>query len=190
MAVFTGTSCFPVELHSMDDFEQACGAHAATDAHRHNRVFRLAPAALDQGVARQTRTGHAIGMTTRDPPAVHVELFRIDAELVAAIDHLHRERLVQLPEIDIVDGQAVSFEKPRHGVDRTDPHLVRLAARRDKPAEDTKRLETLLRGDLVAHDDRGTGSVRKLARIAAGDGKARSLAGPDRPQPLAAGSRT
>ena len=43
------------------------------------------------------------GMTDRDRAAIDVELFRIDAELVAAIDHLHRERLVQFPEIDIVD---------------------------------------------------------------------------------------
>src|SRR6266852_164098 len=111
MAVFTCTSCFPVELHLMDDFEQACGAHAATDAHRHNRVFRLAPAALDQGVARQTGSGHAIGMTNRDRTAVHIELFRINAELVAAIDHLNGECLVQLPKIDIVDLETVALEK-------------------------------------------------------------------------------
>src|SRR5271154_599246 len=170
MAVFTPASCFPVGLRSVDDFEQACGPHAAADAHCDNRVFRLAPAALDQCVARQTCSGHAIGMTDRDRTAVHVELFRVDAELVAAIDHLYRERLVQLPEIYIVDGQAVSFEKPRHGVDRTDPHLVRLAARRDKPAKNTKRLQALLRSKLVAHDDGGTRAVRELTGIATSNG--------------------
>src|SRR4030088_3218280 len=120
MAVFTCTSCFLVELHSMDDFEQACGAHAATDAHRHNRVFRVAPAALDQGVARQTRSGHAIGMTNRDRTAIHVQLFRIDAELVAAINYPPRERLVPPVPTTRPAGHAVWFEKPRHGVDRTD----------------------------------------------------------------------
>src|SRR6267154_37708 len=135
MAVFTNSSCW-FALGSMDDFKKARGAHAATHAHRDNGVFRLAPATLDQGVAGQARSGHAVGMTDRDRAAIDVELFRIDAELVAAIDHLHRERLVQFPEIDVVDLQSVAPEKTRHGIDRTDAHLVGFTPRRDKAAED------------------------------------------------------
>src|ERR1700730_9084798 len=103
-------------LRSMDDFEQARGAHAAADAHGDDGVFRLAPPPLNQGVTGKARTGHAVGMTDCNRTAVHVELFRIDAQLVAAIDDLHRESFVQFPEVDIVDGQSVPLEQPGHGI--------------------------------------------------------------------------
>src|SRR6516162_9708524 len=83
IAVFTSVSCV---FRSMDDFEQARRAHAATDAHGHHAVFRLAPPALDQKVAGEPRASHTIGMADRDRAAVDVQLLRIDPELVAAID--------------------------------------------------------------------------------------------------------
>src|SRR5579872_3888984 len=74
---------------SVDNLEQSCGTHAAADAHGYNSILGLTPAALDQGMAGQTRARHAIGMANRNRAAVDVELFRVDAELVAAIDDLH-----------------------------------------------------------------------------------------------------
>src|SRR5215813_2418635 len=134
IAVFT---CLSPRFRSMDDFEQAGGAHAATDAHGHHAVFGLAPAALDQEVAGQARSGHTIGMADRDRAAVDVELLRVDAELVAAIDHLHRIGLVELPQIDIVDLQTMPLQEPRDRRNRADAHLVRLDAGGDEAAEDT-----------------------------------------------------
>src|SRR5882672_6084858 len=79
----------------MAEFEKSRSPHASADAHGHHAVFRLAPPSLDQEVAGQPRTRHPIGMADRDRAAVDVELVRIDAELVAAIDHLDRVGLVQ-----------------------------------------------------------------------------------------------
>src|SRR4249920_3996403 len=93
IAVFT---CELSVFRSVNDFEQTCRAHAATDAHGHHAVFRLAPPALDQQMPGQARAGHAVGMTNRDRAAIDVELVGIDAELVAAINHLHRIGLVEL----------------------------------------------------------------------------------------------
>src|SRR5258705_10339260 len=101
---------WPACCSSVDNFEKSCGAHAAAHAHGDDGVLGLAPATLDQGVAGQPCSGHAVGMANRDRAAIDVELFRIDPELVAAIDDLHRERLVQFPEIDIVDHKSVSLE--------------------------------------------------------------------------------
>src|SRR5205085_10886862 len=95
---------------SVENFKKSCSAHAAPDAHGDDGVFGLAPAPLDQGVARQPRSSHAVGMANRDRAAIDVELFRIDPELVAAIDDLHRECFVQLPEIDIVDLKSMTLE--------------------------------------------------------------------------------
>src|SRR5215813_3001154 len=108
IAVFTKS--LPLS-RSVDDFKQARSAHAATDAHGHHAVFRLAPPALDQDVAGEPRAGHAVGMADRDRAAIDVELVRIDAELVAAVDHLHGIGLVELPEVDVGDFQIVEREK-------------------------------------------------------------------------------
>ena len=109
--------CFHEELllfcrafFSMNDFQKPRGPHAATDTHGDDGIFRLAPTALNQSVAGQPSSGHAVGMPDRDRAAIDVELFRIDPELVAAIDHLYREGLVQFPEVDIVDLESVPLE--------------------------------------------------------------------------------
>ena len=52
----------------------------------------------------------------------------VDAELVAAVDDLRRERLVQLDDVDVVDLEAGALEELRHREDRADAHLVGLAA--------------------------------------------------------------
>src|SRR5438552_11953938 len=128
----------------MDDFKQTRRAHAAADAHCHHAVFRFAPPALDQEVAREPCPGHAVGMTDGDRTAIDVELVRINAELVAAIDHLHRVGFIELPEINVVDLQVMALEEPWDRCDRAYAHLVRLDAGGNEPAEDAKRLEPLL----------------------------------------------
>ena len=51
------------------DFEQAGGAHPATDAHGDDTVFRAAPLALDQDVAGHPGARHAVGVADRDGAA-------------------------------------------------------------------------------------------------------------------------
>src|SRR5439155_9443880 len=191
IAVFTRSSCFSVALFfSMNDFQKPRGPHAATDTHGDNGIFRLAPTALNQSVAGQPRSSHAVGMPDCDRAAIDVELFRVDPELVAAIDHLHREGLVQFPEINIVDLESVSLEQAGNGMDRADTHFVRFTTRRNEAAEDTERLQPFLRRELVAHDHSGTGAVRELARIAAGNGEAWPLGWLDASKTLGRGIGT
>src|ERR1700761_8079694 len=120
----------------MNDFEKAGGSHAAADAHGDDGIFGLAPSALDQSMAGEARASHSVGMTDRNRATIDVELVGINAELVAAIDHLDREGLIELPEIDVVDLQAVALEQPGHGDHRANTHLVGFHACRDETAED------------------------------------------------------
>src|SRR3546814_2320526 len=83
---------------------------------------------LDQGVADHAGTGHAVGMADGDGAAVDVQPVVRDAELVAAVEHLDGEGLVQLPQADVVDPQAVALEQLRYREDRADAHVFRLAA--------------------------------------------------------------
>jgi hypothetical protein len=77
----------------------------------------------------------------RDRAAVDVHPVRRDAEPLLAVQRLDRERLVELPEIDVVDAEAGAFEQPRHGDDRADPHLVGLAPGDREAAEGAERLQ-------------------------------------------------
>src|SRR5882672_4467898 len=81
------------------DFEQACAALAATDAHGDDAPLGFAPTALLQDVAGQSRAGHAEGMADRDRAAIDVVLVGIDAELVARIETLAGEGFVEFPNV-------------------------------------------------------------------------------------------
>src|SRR5579883_1583373 len=106
------------------------------------------PFAFKQDMARKARAAHAIGMADRDGTAIDVELLRIDAEPVPAIEHLYGKRLVQLPKVDVVDLEAEALEQTRHGENGPNTHFVRLAARRRQSFENAKRLQTPLFGKL------------------------------------------
>ena len=71
------------------------------------------------------------------PPSTLSLLLR-DAELVAAVEHLDGERLVELPQADVVHLQARALQQARHREDRADAHLVGLAAGDREAAEDAR----------------------------------------------------
>src|SRR5262245_12872393 len=147
----------------LHDLEQAGSAHAAADAHGDDHVLGLAAAAFDQDMAGAARAGHAEGMADRDRAAVDVELLVGDAELVAAVEHLHREGLVQFPQIDVVHLEPEALQELGDGVDRADAHLVRLAARNDQALVDAERLQPAPGRFGVTHHHRGRRAVAELA---------------------------
>src|SRR6185437_6030366 len=91
-------------------------------------MLGAAALALDERVSREACAAHTVGVTDRDGAAIDIVLGGIDAEAVAAVERLDGEGLVELPEVDVVDLEAVLLQELRHGEDRADPHLVGLAA--------------------------------------------------------------
>src|SRR6185295_6688754 len=89
------------------DLEQARAALAAADAHRDHAPLGLAPAAFLQDVAGEARARHAEGMADRNRAAIDVVLLGIDAELVTRIEALAGEGFVELPDVDVIDLQAM-----------------------------------------------------------------------------------
>src|SRR4051812_39453570 len=102
--------------------EQPSRPHSPADAHGDHHVLYAAPLAFDQRVAGEPRAGHSIGVPDRDRAAVDVEDFVRDAELILAIEHLDGERLVQLPQADVVNLQAEAIEQLGNRDRRADPH--------------------------------------------------------------------
>src|SRR5262249_15831788 len=100
-----------VDDMNLMNLKEPGGAHAAADAHGDNRALGLAPAPFDQNVAHHARAAHAVGVADRDGAAVDVELVLRNAEAVAAVEHLARERFVEFPQIDVVHGEPLLREQ-------------------------------------------------------------------------------
>src|SRR6516165_12458461 len=157
------------------DLEEPGAALPAADAHGHHAPLGLPAPAFLQDVAGQASAGHAEGMADRDRAAVDVVFRRIDLEPIAAVQALAGERLVQLPDIDVVDLEAMPLQKFWHGEHRANTHLIRLATR-DRPGhEAAHRLDAALLGILGFHQHNRGGTVGKLACIPGGNVFARSL---------------
>src|SRR6185295_1269195 len=112
-------------------------------------LLRAAAFALDERVADEALAGHPVRMADGNRAAVDVEPIVGDAEPIAAVDHLHREGLVQLPEIDVLDLRAGALEQLRHREHRADTHLAWFAAGDREAAEDAERCQPLFRRRLL-----------------------------------------
>src|SRR5260221_11491027 len=168
------SSCYRSRfIARLEYFEQAGRPHPAADAHRHDDELRAAALAFDQGMACKPRARHAVRVADGDRAAVDVEAVGGNAKLVAAVDHLHGEGLVQFPQADVLDLLAGLREALRHRERRADAHLVGLAAGGREAAEDPQRLRAALGDRLVAHHHASRCAIGELARVAGGDHTAR-----------------
>src|SRR5689334_3793579 len=75
-------------------------------------------------VADHAGAGHAIRVADADRAAVRVVRRVVEAELVAAVEALRRERLVQLHDAEILHREAVALQELRHREHGADAHLV------------------------------------------------------------------
>ena len=80
--------------------------------------------------------------------------------------HLHREWLVQLEEVDVVDRQPGALEHLLGRRHRSEAHEVRLDAGIGEADEAHPRLEAELRGCVPRGDERGGRAVRQARGVA------------------------
>src|ERR1700759_4059633 len=91
---------------------------------------------------------------------------------VAAVEHLNRKRLVELPQANVLELYSGALEQPRNRKHRADPHLVGLAPRDGKSPENPQGLDIASFRELRVHDDTSAGAVGKLAGVAGTDDSA------------------
>src|ERR1700687_1779835 len=103
-------------------------ALAAADAGAREAVANAAATHLLQEGQRQARPGRRQGMPQRDRSAVDVELLYVEPELANHAQDLARERLVDLPEADVLERQARSFQRFACGRCRAEAHQLGLDA--------------------------------------------------------------
>src|SRR6185503_18447610 len=99
-------------------------------------------AQLVNELRRELRTRRAERVTERDRATIHIDFLFRNLELAHHGNHLCRERLVELHEVDVFHLHSRAFERLRYGLDRTHAHDVRLDAGRRERDETRERLET------------------------------------------------
>src|SRR5690348_36372 len=99
------------------DFDQSGGALAAANAHRHDAPPGAATLTFEQDMTGAAAASHAERMTDGDGSPVDVVLLGVDAEGVATVEALAGKSLVQLPQVDVVDREAVTLQQARDGND-------------------------------------------------------------------------
>src|SRR2546428_11135533 len=121
---------------------------AAADAHRlQPERFVLLAKSVEQR-AKNARAGHAEGMAERDRAAVGVELLavRVDTQASRGRDDLRGKRLLDLDEVDVVDGHLGALERLPRRVDRAQAHELGLERRQAGGDHAGQRLDAELPG--------------------------------------------
>src|SRR5579859_5597264 len=91
---------------SLHPFKDSRGALATAHAHRHHAILRIPALHLAQNGGRELRARAAQRMAERNRPAIDVDLFEIQSRAPDHRQRLHREGLVQLDQVDIVELQS------------------------------------------------------------------------------------
>src|ERR1700685_1139825 len=85
-------------------------------------------------MANHPGAAHTVRMHNVNRSTVDVIALWIDPEPVATEESLTGESLVQLPETDVIDAQAMPLEQFRYGVDGSQAHFLRCAAGNGDPS--------------------------------------------------------
>ena len=110
-------------------------------------------------------------MANRDGAAVDVHLGVVDAEHVRTAQRHGRERLVELPQVNVFHTQAVALEKTRHRHRRPDTHLIGFTPADCEALEGAERREAAPHRLTLFHEHARGGAIRQLRRIACGHGR-------------------
>src|SRR5215510_15808323 len=95
--------CFASVVQSpLEEFEDPCSAHAASNAHRHHAVARISSSHLVQQRCGELCSGAPKRMTERDRSAVYVQLRLIDPKLLHHRERLRREGFVEFDQIYLI----------------------------------------------------------------------------------------
>src|SRR4051794_11089618 len=106
--------------------EEGAGAEAATAAHGDDGVLSVGALQLVDGFGGEDGAGAAERVTERDGAAVGVDALHVALVRELPREHDRRERLVDLDDVDVVDGEAVVVEELLGRGDRAFEHEHRV----------------------------------------------------------------
>src|SRR4051812_27943559 len=112
-----------MDLNPLDDRRDT---HAAANTQGDQRAPGVAALQLVNHGAQNHRAGSTEGMTHGDGTAVDVELLVGDVQVLLELEHYGREGLVELEQVDVVDGEAGAIEHLARGRGRAGQHDHRI----------------------------------------------------------------
>jgi hypothetical protein len=154
-----GAHCALNEWPGSTHFEQTRGTLAAANAHRDHDVFHLSAPSFDQRVSHESCTGGSVRMSDSDGASVDIQTLIRDSKAIAAVENLHGEGFIELPQPDVFHFDARALQQPGHRKDRADAHFIRFAPRDGEAPEDAERLDAALFRKLRIHDDAGACAI-------------------------------
>src|SRR4051794_16452059 len=144
------------------------GAHPHADAQCGEAVMGLGPLPeAEHQLREEAHSGRSERMAAGDRSAVWVEplVLRIDSELLAPGEHLHREGLVQLDQPDVVERQARERERLACRRRGPDPHAPRPPPGKGIGEEPHPRLHPELLRRLLGREQAYGGAVGEARRV-------------------------
>ena len=109
------SSAVPLRSGRVQPLDDRRRAHAAAGAHGDQGDLLVGALELVEGGLDQHRAGAADRVTEGHRAAVDVERGRVEVELTDRLEHDGRERLVDLPDVDVVPGHAGLLQRPLGG---------------------------------------------------------------------------
>jgi hypothetical protein len=144
-------------------------AVATPEAERGNPTLQLPLFERVQQRRQNSCTARSNRVTQRDRAAVHIHFLWIDPELLENGHRLHRERFVQLEEVDIRELPSDLLRHTPHGFNGCHQHVLRGETARRLADDPRQRLYAELLGARGRHHHRCRGAVIDRRCVARGD---------------------
>ena len=150
--------------------EDAAGTHTRANAHRHNAESLLGTLKFVHQGADHAAASHAKRVAKRDGTTLRVQLCLGDTELLNAVGCLGSERLIDLKDVNIVDGEAAVLESSRDSVCGADSHNLR-GHTSDREANDAAvDSATEARCDVSPGKEDARSAISHLGRVSSSRG--------------------
>ena len=104
-------------------------------------------------------TRHAIGVAYGNRAAIDVQNFIGNPQLVAAVQHLAGECLVEFPESDVIHLQSGPLEQARDGKHRSNTHLIGFATGHRIASEGAERFNIVFCRFAGFHQHTGRSTI-------------------------------
>src|SRR5271169_6645412 len=155
-------------LFPLDSLDDGRDTHAAADAQRDQRTAGVTPFELvdhgsgDHGAGSAQRVAHG------DGSAVDVQLLVGDVQVLLELQHHRCERLVELEQVDVVNGQAGAVQHLTSGRGGPGQHDDRIGATGGGGHDACPRSQALRLAGGLGTDQHQCGAVDDAGAVAAG----------------------
>src|SRR3989304_896663 len=140
-----------------------------TEAEGGEAVAAPAPPQLGGRGGHDARAAGADGVSQGDRAAVDVHLRPVEAELAAVGQHLGGEGLVDLDEVEVLDGHRRALEELAHALDRGEEEPLGGDLRLGVADDARERPQSVALHRALAGHDGGGGAVADAGRVAGRD---------------------